>query len=131
MFYICIFWTSASIFGAVYVFPFEKSCLVKERKADMYRLSVYYVCSTLCDMMAHVFYPTVFMIIIYFMADFKRTAPCFFSMLGAVLLIVITSQVKDEGFASLCFILTIPFSCWYFKVYIRSTLYLDVFKIWV
>nr|DAD29867.1 TPA_asm: hypothetical protein HUJ06_031335 [Nelumbo nucifera] len=24
MFYICIFWTSSSIFGAVYVFPFEK-----------------------------------------------------------------------------------------------------------
>ncbi|RVX14884.1 ABC transporter G family member 26 [Vitis vinifera] len=29
MFYICIFWTSSSIFGAVYVFPFEKSiCLL-------------------------------------------------------------------------------------------------------
>ncbi|KAI4306245.1 hypothetical protein L6164_029538 [Bauhinia variegata] len=42
MFYICIFWTSSCIFGAVYVFPFEEVYLVKERKADMYRLSVYY-----------------------------------------------------------------------------------------
>ncbi|XP_078439654.1 ABC-2 type transporter family protein [Wolffia australiana] len=100
MFYICIFWTSASIFGAVYVFPFEKSCLVKERQADMYRLSVYYVCSTLCDMVAHVFYPTIFMIITYFMADLKRTAPCFFSMLGAVLLVVITSQGAGELFGA-------------------------------
>ncbi|KAH7564963.1 hypothetical protein JRO89_XS09G0093000 [Xanthoceras sorbifolium] len=50
------------------VFPFEKICSVKERKADMYRLSVYYACSTLCDMVAHVFYPTFFMVILYFMA---------------------------------------------------------------
>ncbi|CAA7397899.1 unnamed protein product [Spirodela intermedia] len=100
MFYICIFWTSASLFGAVYVFPYEKSYLVKERKADMYRLSVYYVCSTLCDMVAHVFYPTIFMVIIYFMADFKRTVPCFFSMLASVLLIVITSQGAGELFGA-------------------------------
>ncbi|CAA6661531.1 unnamed protein product [Spirodela intermedia] len=101
MFYICIFWTSASLFGAVYVFPYEKSYLVKERKADMYRLSVYYVCSTLCDMVAHVFYPTIFMVIIYFMADFKRTVPCFFSMLASVLLIVITSQLFGAAILSI------------------------------
>jgi len=94
MFYICIFWTSSCIFGAVYVFPFEKVYLVKERKADMYRLSVYYVSSTLCDMVAHVFYPTFFMLILYFMAGFKSTVACFFLTLFAVLLIAITSQVS-------------------------------------
>ncbi|OAY55292.1 ABC transporter G family member 26 isoform X2 [Manihot esculenta] len=100
MFYICIFWTSSSIFGAVYVFPFEKIYLVKERKADMYRLSVYYVCSTLCDMMAHVFYPSFFMIIVYFMAGFKRTIPCFFLTLFTILLIAITSQGAGELFGA-------------------------------
>lgn len=94
MFYICIFWTSSSIFGAVYVFPFEKIYLVKERKADMYRLSVYYVCSTMCDMVAHVVYPTIFMLILYFMAGFKRTVSCFFLTLFGILLIAITSQVS-------------------------------------
>ncbi|PPR83635.1 hypothetical protein GOBAR_AA37073 [Gossypium barbadense] len=92
LFYICIFWTSSSIFGAVYVFPFEKVYLVKERKADMYRLSVYYVCSTLCDMVAHVLYPTSFMLIVYFMAGFKRTVVCFFLTLFTILLIAIISQ---------------------------------------
>ncbi|KAL1204867.1 ABC transporter G family member 26 [Cardamine amara subsp. amara] len=96
MFYICIFWTSSSLFGAVYVFPFEKIYLVKERKADMYRLSVYYVCSTLCDMVAHVLYPTFFMIIVYFMAGFKRTAPCFLYTVLTILLIAITSQGAGE-----------------------------------
>ncbi|KAJ8432575.1 hypothetical protein Cgig2_026623 [Carnegiea gigantea] len=100
MFYICIFWTSSSIFGAVYVFPFEKIYLVKERKADMYRLSVYYVCSTLCDMMAHILYPTFFMAIVYFMAGFKRTVMCFFFTLFAILLIAITSQGAGELFGA-------------------------------
>ncbi|GAB4845903.1 ABC transporter G member 26 [Ancistrocladus abbreviatus] len=100
MFYICIFWTSSSIFGAVYVFPFEKLYLVKERKADMYRLSVYYVCSTLSDMMANVLYPTVFMAIVYFMAGFKRTVMCFFLTLFATLLIAVTSQGAGELFGA-------------------------------
>ncbi|KAA8527088.1 hypothetical protein F0562_008683 [Nyssa sinensis] len=100
LFYICIFWTSSSIFGAVYVFPFEKIYLVKERKADMYRLSVYYVCSTLCDMLAHVLYPTCFMAIVYFMAGFKRTVSCFFTTLSAILLIAITSQGAGELFGA-------------------------------
>ncbi|KAE9456639.1 hypothetical protein C3L33_11501, partial [Rhododendron williamsianum] len=100
MFYICIFWTSSSLFGAVYVFPFEKTYLVKERKADMYRLSVYYACSTLCDMLAHVFYPCLFMGIVYFMAGFKRTVSCFFMTLSAVLLVAITSQGAGEMFGA-------------------------------
>ncbi|KAI3969445.1 hypothetical protein MKX01_020006 [Papaver californicum] len=100
LFYICIFWTSASIFGAVYVFPFEKVYLVKERKADMYRLSAYYISSTLCDMVVHIFYPTGFMLILYFMADFKKTVPHFFLTLFAILLIVITSQGAGELFGA-------------------------------
>ncbi|XP_021287941.1 ABC transporter G family member 26 [Herrania umbratica] len=100
LFYICIFWTSSSLFGAVYVFPFEKVYLVKERKADMYRLSVYYVCSTLCDMVAHVFYPTFFMLILYFMAGFKRTVPCFFLTLFTILLIAVISQGAGELFGA-------------------------------
>ncbi|KAK2386931.1 ABC transporter G family member [Trifolium repens] len=99
-FYICIFWTSTCIFGAVYVFPFEKYYLIKERKADMYRLSVYYVCSTLCDMVAHVLYPTFFLIIVYFMAGFKRTVGCFFLTLFVVLLIAVTSQGAGELFGA-------------------------------
>ncbi|KAH7544568.1 hypothetical protein JRO89_XS15G0186200 [Xanthoceras sorbifolium] len=100
IFYICIFWISSSIFGAVYVFRSENIYLVKERKADMYRLSVYYACSTLCNMVAHVFYPTVFMVIVYFMAGFKRTVPCFFLTLFSILLIPVTSQGAGELFGA-------------------------------
>ncbi|KAG0515046.1 hypothetical protein BDA96_10G245400 [Sorghum bicolor] len=96
IFYICIFWTSSSLFGSVYVFPFEKLYLVKERKADMYRLSAYYASSTLCDAVPHVVYPVLFMAILYFMAGLRRTVPCFFLTLLATLLIVFTSQGTGE-----------------------------------
>ncbi|KAL5225762.1 hypothetical protein ABZP36_012401 [Zizania latifolia] len=96
IFYICIFWTSSSLFGSVYVFPFEKLYLVKERKADMYPLSAYYASSTLCDAVPHVVYPVLFMAILYFMADLRRTVPCFCLTLLATLLIVFTSQGTGE-----------------------------------
>ncbi|KAL9319944.1 hypothetical protein ACSQ67_011783 [Phaseolus vulgaris] len=99
-FYICIFWTSSCIFAAVYVFPFEKYYLIKESKADMYRLSVYYACSTLCDMVATLFYPTFFMLILYFMAGFKRAVASFFLTLLTILLIAITSQGAGEMFGA-------------------------------
>ncbi|XP_047182823.1 ABC transporter G family member 26-like [Vigna umbellata] len=99
-FYICIFWTSSCIFAAVYVFPFEEYYLVKENKADMYRLSVYYACSTLCDMVATVFYPTFFMLILYFMAGFNRAVASFFLTLLTILLIAITSQGAGEMFGA-------------------------------
>ncbi|KAF0903149.1 hypothetical protein E2562_025734 [Oryza meyeriana var. granulata] len=96
IFYICIFWTSSSLFGSVYVFPFEKLYLVKERKADMYKLSAYYASSTLCDAVPHVVYPVLFTAILYFMADLRRTVPCFCLTLLATLLIVFTSQGSGE-----------------------------------
>uniref|UniRef100_A0A0D3GII4 ABC transporter domain-containing protein n=1 Tax=Oryza barthii TaxID=65489 RepID=A0A0D3GII4_9ORYZ len=96
IFYICIFWTSSSLFGSVYVFPFEKLYLVKERKADMYRLSAYYASSTVCDAVPHVVYPVLFTAILYFMADLRRTVPCFCLTLLATLLIVLTSQGTGE-----------------------------------
>ncbi|KAK1583938.1 hypothetical protein Q3G72_028432 [Acer saccharum] len=58
----------------------------------MYRLSLYYTCSTLCDMVAHVFYPSFFMVIVYFMAGLKGTVPCFFLTLFSILLIAVTGQ---------------------------------------
>ncbi|XP_073001536.1 ABC transporter G family member 26 [Typha latifolia] len=96
IFYICIFWTSSSLFGAVYVFPFEKLYLIKERKADMYRLSAYYASSTLCDLVVNIFYPIIFMVILYFMADFRKTVSCFCLTVFAILLIVVTSQGTGE-----------------------------------
>ncbi|TKW22478.1 hypothetical protein SEVIR_4G231000v4 [Setaria viridis] len=96
IFYICIFWTSSSLFGSVYVFPFEKLYLVKERQAGMYSLSAYYASSTLCDAVPHVVYPVLFTAVLYFMAGLRRTPACFSLTLLATLLVVFTSQGTGE-----------------------------------
>ncbi|CAL5053673.1 unnamed protein product [Urochloa decumbens] len=96
IFYICIFWTSSSLFGSVYVFPFEKLYLVKERQAGMYSLSAYYFSSTLCDAVPHVAYPVLFTAVLYFMAGLRRTPASFSLTLLATLLVVFTSQGAGE-----------------------------------
>ncbi|MCO5597653.1 hypothetical protein L7F22_051734 [Adiantum nelumboides] len=100
IFYICIFWSTSSIFAAVYNFPLEQEFLAKERAADMYRLSVYHMTSTICDIPAQLLYPTVFMIIVYFMAGFHRSAVEFIMTLLAVYLIVLTGQGVGEFFGA-------------------------------
>lgn len=52
-------------------------------------------------MVAHVLYPTVFMIIVYFMAGFNRTIPCFLFTVLTILLIAITSQVSRDKIENL------------------------------
>ncbi|CAN6220847.1 unnamed protein product [Urochloa humidicola] len=96
IFYICIFWTSSSLFGSVYVFPFEKLYLAKERAAGMYSLSAYYASSTLCDAAPHVAYPSLFTAVLYFMAGLRRTPASFALTLLATLLVVFTSQGAGE-----------------------------------
>ncbi|CAN6201160.1 unnamed protein product [Urochloa humidicola] len=96
IFYICIFWTSSSLFASVYVFPFEKLYLVKERQAGMYSLSAYYASSTLCDAAPHVAYPVLFTAVLYFMAGLRRTPSSFSLTLLATLLVVFTSQGAGE-----------------------------------
>jgi len=94
LFYLVLYWASTGLFGGVFVFPTERELLAKERSANMYRLSAYYISSTLCDTIAQIFYATVFYCIIYFMANFQRTASVFFLNLLGLYLVTITAQVS-------------------------------------
>ncbi|KAH7421437.1 hypothetical protein KP509_13G057300 [Ceratopteris richardii] len=100
IFYICIFWSTSSIFASVYSFPLEQHLLAKERAADMYRLSVYHISSTFCDVPSQILYPTIFMLIVYFMAGFEKTAVAFIMTMLAVYLIVLTGQGVGEFFGA-------------------------------
>eukprot|EP00253_Pinus_taeda_P001194 PITA_01194 len=96
LFYLVLYWASTGLFGGVFVFPTERELLAKERSANMYRLSAYYISSTLCDTIAQIFYATVFYCIIYFMANFQRTASVFFLNLLGLYLVTITAQGVGE-----------------------------------
>lgn len=73
-------------------FPMERQYLAKERAADMYRLSAYYLSSTICDGLAELIYPTLFLVILYFMAGLRRNLEAFLYTLLATFLIGITGQ---------------------------------------
>jgi ABC-type multidrug transport system permease subunit len=92
LFYICIFWTTFSMWTTLMNFPMERQYLAKERAADMYRLSAYYLSSTICDGLAELVYPTLFLVILYFMAGLRRNLQAFFYTLLATFLIGITGQ---------------------------------------
>jgi hypothetical protein len=73
-------------------FPMEKQNLAKERAADMYRLSAYYLSSTICDCLAELIYPTIFTTILYLMVGLRKSITAFLFTLLATLLIGITGQ---------------------------------------
>lgn len=75
------------------VFPMEKNYLAKERAADMYRLSAYYMSSTLCDLAAELIHPTLFIALVYFMTGLKSDFLTFSFTLLSVYLVAITAQV--------------------------------------
>lgn len=65
----------------------------KERAAGYYRLSAYYLAKSLSELPLILCYPTLFMIIVYWMAGLNRSE-AFLGTLSVVLLTAITGQVR-------------------------------------
>ncbi len=97
IFYICIFWATFSMWTTLMTFPMERQYLAKERAADMYRLSAYYMSSTVCDCLAELVFPTIFLVILYFMASLRASVGAFFLTLLATFLIGITGQALNSS----------------------------------
>lgn len=96
LFYLVLYWASTGLFGGVFVFPTERELLAKGRSSNMYRLSAYYMSSTLCDTVAQIFYATIFYCIVYFMANFQRTASAFLLTLLGLYLVIFTAHGTGE-----------------------------------
>ncbi|KAJ6749902.1 hypothetical protein OIU85_000526 [Salix viminalis] len=50
LFFIAVFWGFFPVFTAIFTFPQERAMLSKERAADMYRLSAYFLARTTSDL---------------------------------------------------------------------------------
>lgn len=92
IFFIAMFWGMFPLFTAIFTFPQERAMLTKERASDLYRLSSYFMARTLGDLPLDLVMPTIFVIIVYFMANLQMTAAAFFLTLLIVFLNVVTSQ---------------------------------------
>uniref|UniRef100_A0A453IT17 ABC transporter domain-containing protein n=1 Tax=Aegilops tauschii subsp. strangulata TaxID=200361 RepID=A0A453IT17_AEGTS len=61
LFFIAVFWGFFPVFTAIFTFPQERAMLNKERAADMYKLSAYFLARTTSDLPLDLFLPVIFM----------------------------------------------------------------------
>eukprot|EP00193_Tetraselmis_chui_P015613 CAMPEP_0177781214 /NCGR_PEP_ID=MMETSP0491_2-20121128/17710_1 /TAXON_ID=63592 /ORGANISM="Tetraselmis chuii, Strain PLY429" /LENGTH=721 /DNA_ID=CAMNT_0019301223 /DNA_START=294 /DNA_END=2459 /DNA_ORIENTATION=+ len=92
LFFESLFMSFQAMFGALFVFPNEMRMVMKERSSGMYRLSAYYLARTMSDLPMDCFYPTIFVIIAYFMGGLRLEAWAFFANLATVLLSLLVAQ---------------------------------------
>ncbi|XP_071710327.1 ABC transporter G family member 22-like isoform X2 [Rutidosis leptorrhynchoides] len=92
LFFIAVFWAFFPVFTAIFTFPQERAMLKKERAADMYKLSAYFLARTTSDIPLDLLLPLLFLVIVYFMAGLRLTASSFFLTTVIVFLCIIAAQ---------------------------------------
>ncbi|GMJ13975.1 Arabidopsis thaliana ATP-binding cassette G22, ATP-binding cassette G22 [Hibiscus trionum] len=92
LFFIAVFWGFFPVFTAIFTFPQEKAMLGKERAADMYRLSAYFLARTTSDLPLDLILPVLFLLVVYFMAGLRLSASPFFLSMLTVFLCIVAAQ---------------------------------------
>ncbi|CAL9146370.1 ABC transporter G family member 9-like [Musa acuminata AAA Group] len=92
LFFIAGFWAYYASFQAIFTFPQERTMLSKERSSGMYRLSSYFIASTLGDLPMELSLPIAFVTITYWLGGLKPVASSFLICLSALLLSVLVAQ---------------------------------------
>lgn len=92
-------------FGATYtvtfVFPAERSVVLRERASGTYRVSSYFVGKTLVELPRTMLINLLFCVITYFLIGFRPTAAAFFVFYFTVLLITLAAQSLTIAIATL------------------------------
>lgn len=92
LFFIAVFWGFFPVFTSIFTFPQERAMLNKERAADMYRLSAYFVARTTSDLPLDLILPVLFLLVVYFMAGLRLSAGPFFLSMLIVFLCIVAAQ---------------------------------------
>lgn len=93
LFFIAVFWGFFPVFTAIFTFPQERAMLSKERAADMYRLSAYFVARITSDLPLDLLLPILFLVVVYFMAGLRLSPGPFFLSMLTVFLCIVAAQV--------------------------------------
>ncbi|CAD5330994.1 unnamed protein product [Arabidopsis thaliana] len=92
LFFIAVFWGFFPVFTAIFAFPQERAMLNKERAADMYRLSAYFLARTTSDLPLDFILPSLFLLVVYFMTGLRISPYPFFLSMLTVFLCIIAAQ---------------------------------------
>ncbi|XP_078373196.1 uncharacterized protein LOC144656827 isoform X2 [Oculina patagonica] len=91
LFFCVVYWNFTTLFGSLVSFPNERTVVNKERAAGYYRLSAYYLAKLFSELPLVILQPTLFLIIVYWMAGLNRSE-AFLGMLFVLLLTALTGQ---------------------------------------
>jgi len=86
LFFIVGFWTVTSIFTALGSFPGERAVIQRERFTGCYRLSAYVAAKTLSCIPFQFCFPTLFIVLYYWVVGFAPDASAFFAFWAVLLL---------------------------------------------
>lgn len=92
LFFISVFWGFFPVFTAIFTFPQERAMIKKERAADMYKLSAYFVARTTSDLPLDLILPLLFLLVVYFMAGLRNNVASFFLTMVVVFLCIVAAQ---------------------------------------
>lgn len=92
LFFIAIFWGVFASFNAVFTFPQERVIFIKERSSGMYTLSSYFMARMAGDLPMELILPTVFALILYWMAGLRPEPEAFMLTLVVLLGYVLVAQ---------------------------------------
>lgn len=92
LFFIAVFWGFFPVFTAIFTFPQERAMLNKERAANMYRMSAYFLARTSSDVPLDLLLPVLFLVVVYFMAGLRKSAGTFFLTIVTVFLCIVAAQ---------------------------------------
>lgn len=81
------------VFSVIFGFPLERSIVTRERAANMYRTSSYFLSKTVTDLPKTLFFNSLFCVIVYWMIGLKSTPGAFFIFL---LVIFLTSVLAES-----------------------------------
>ncbi|KAG6492045.1 ABC transporter G family member 25-like [Zingiber officinale] len=92
LFFIAIFWGVFPSFNSVFTFPQERAIFLKERASGMYSLSSYFMARTAGDLPMELILPTVFTLVLYWMAGLRTEPAAFLLTLAVILGYVLVAQ---------------------------------------
>lgn len=92
LFHMVGFWGFFPLLQAIFTFPQERTMLTKERSSRTYRLSSYFLSRIVGDLPLELILPTIFLMIVYWMAGLKPEPASFLYALLGLLLCVLVSQ---------------------------------------
>ena len=97
LFFEVLFPSFGAMYQALFTFPKEFQMLLKERASGMYRVSAFYAASAASDLPMDCALPVLFVVMIYLMGGLRMTAGAFFANVFAIVLLVLTAQVRNGG----------------------------------